>query len=216
MYHKMSDTKQLVVLRRKIKQRKPVFIVKESNFSARVKRRWRFPRGKHSAMRQMHRGRPKLVTPGFGSPKAAKGLHSSGLQEVLVNNISELLSLNPLAQGAVLASGIGGRKKLDLLTLANDKKIPVLNVKDPALAADEIKKKFTERVRLRQEKQQQKTKKQEEKTKKAEEKKTKEEQDKKNQEAVGNEEKIEQKSAQLEKEKKSQQEMIEKTLTKRQ
>ena len=30
------------------------FVVKESNFSARVKSRWRFPRGKHSKVRQMH------------------------------------------------------------------------------------------------------------------------------------------------------------------
>ena len=207
----MSDIKQLLGLRKKIKRSRPSFVVKESNFSARVKRRWRFPRGKHSKVRQEHKGRPSLVGTGYGSPRLVRRLHHTGLQEVLVHNIKELLSLNPLSQGAVLASGLGGRKKLELLTLANEKKIPVLNVKDSALAAEEIKKDFSARVKLKQDKLQKKTKKEEEKVKKDEQKKKKEE------EKAASKKKEEKPAEQKqEEEKKTQQEMVQKTITKRQ
>ena len=207
----MSDIKKLLGLRKRIKTSKPAFVVKESHFVAGVKKRWRFPRGKHSKVRQEHKGRPALVTTGYGSPKAVRGLHSSGLETVLVHNTTELLSLDPVSQGAVLASGLGGKKKLAMLTLANEKKIPVLNVKDSEVAAEEIKTKFTARVKARQEKLQVKTKKQEEKAKKAEaEKKKKEEKEK---EHTHNKDEV---VAKQEAEQKEQQEIVKKTITKRQ
>ncbi|MDP3734328.1 MAG: 50S ribosomal protein L32e [Nanoarchaeota archaeon] len=211
------DTKQLLELRKKIKSTKPNFVVKESHYVAGVKKRWRFPRGRHSKVRQEHNGRPALVTPGYGSPRAVRGLHPSGLEEVLVHNSMELLSLNPLHQGAVLSSGLGDRKKLSLLTLAHEKKIPVLNVKDSAVVAEEIKTSFAARVKLRQDKLQQKTKKLQEKVKKAEEKKEQENKElSKKKEEASTPEAMEQKKEQQEAEKKEQQKMIEKTITKRQ
>ena len=62
------------------------FVEKESNFSARVKSRWRLPRGKHSKVRQMHKGRPALPGPGYGSQESKKGLHPSGLKIVAVSS----------------------------------------------------------------------------------------------------------------------------------
>lgn len=211
----MNDTKRLLELRKKIKSTKPDFVVKESHYVTALNKRWRFPRGRHSKVRQEHNGRPALVTAGYGSPKAVRGLHPSGLEEVLVHNSVELLSLNPVQQGAVLSSGLGGRKKLSLLTLATEKRIPVLNVKDAALAAEELKKAFAARVKVRQDKLQQKTKKLQEKVKKAEEKKEKE-----NKESAEKKETpaeaADLKKEQQEAEKKEQQKMIEKELTKRQ
>ena len=66
------------------KRKKPDFVLKESKFFARIKKRWRYPRGKHSPVRQRHKGRPPLPTPGYGSPRAIKYQTKKGVKEILV------------------------------------------------------------------------------------------------------------------------------------
>lgn len=170
--------KKLLELRNKANKKKPGFVVKESNFSARVKSRWRFPRGKHSKVRQMHCGRPALPGTGYGSPKEVRGLHPSGLEMVVVNNGKELESLDAQKQGAVISSNVGMKKRMGLLALALEKKIMVLNVKDPAKEIEMIKNNFEGRKKLKKEKLSLASKKEEEKKKKAEERKVKEEKEK--------------------------------------
>ena len=82
----MDTKKRLLDLRKKAKRKKPVFIVRESKFGGRVQKRWRYPRGGHSAVRMEFKGRLPLVTIGYGSPRAVRGLHSSGLERVVVHN----------------------------------------------------------------------------------------------------------------------------------
>src|SRR3989344_2903301 len=106
----MEARKRLLNLRKAAKKKKPHFVVRESHFGGRVKKRWRFPQGKHSAVREGHKGRPALVTIGYGSPRAVRGLHSSGLERVLVHNARDLLLVNPTLQGAVISSGVGKKK----------------------------------------------------------------------------------------------------------
>jgi len=209
----MTD-KKLLELRNKAKKIKPNFVVKESNFSARVKSRWRFPRGKHSKVRQMHCGRPALPGTGYGSPKEVKGLHSSGLEMIVVRNKDELLSLDVQKQGAVISSTVGNKKKMELLTAASERKIMVLNVKDPVKEIELIKTSFEERKKLKRDKLSRASKKEEEKKKKAEEKKKKEAEEK--QEKGKEEHKHDHDHEHDETEEKKQKEMIEKTLTKRQ
>ncbi|MBT6774545.1 50S ribosomal protein L32e [Candidatus Woesearchaeota archaeon] len=172
---------RLLELKKKNKKSRSKFVVKESKFSARVKSRWRFPRGKHSKVRQMHKGRPTLVSAGFRSPRAVRGLHSSGLEFATVNNVKELMTLNPEKQGALI-SKIGNKKKLDLLKLALEKKIAVLNVKNVADAIKKIEDSFSARKKLKEEKTKVKGKKEEDKKKRAEEKKKKEEGEKQSKE----------------------------------
>ena len=156
------------------KNKKPDFVVKESKFSARVKKRWRYPRGKHSKVRQRHRGRPALPSPGYGSPKELKNKHSSGLKTVLVKNKDQLLSLDIGSEGAIISSGIGKRNKLVMYQLALEKKITILNVEDVNEAIKDIEDKFNQRKKVKSDKLKEKTKKKEEKKKKADEKKKKE------------------------------------------
>lgn len=172
------DRKRLLELRNKLKRKKPRFVVRESNFCGRVKERWRYPQGKHSAVREEHKGRPALVTIGYGSPKAVRGLHSSGLEKVVVHTARELRQVHPDRQGAVIASGVGNRKRVELLTLAVEKKIRVLNIRDPQGVVEIIKKDLVDRRKVKAERQHTKVKKQEEKTQKAEEKKKKEAEEK--------------------------------------
>ncbi|MEW5897048.1 MAG: eL32 family ribosomal protein [Nanoarchaeota archaeon] len=168
----------LLKFRNEAKSRKPDFVVKESHNTVRVKRRWRFPRGRHSKVRQMHRGRPALPHPGYGSPQEVRGLHRTGLEVVVVNNSRQISVLRPKEQGAVIASGVGARKKLDLLRFAKEKGITVINVKNVESAIGKITSLFEERKKTKKEKQAVATKKEEEKKKKADEKAKKETEEK--------------------------------------
>lgn len=155
------------------KRRKPLFVVKEAHHGGgRVAWRWRAARGIHSAVRQMHRGRPAMPSPGYGAPKAVYGLHPSGLEQVLVYTSSQLTALNPLRQGAILASDLGKKRKLELLRLAVDKKITILNSRDPAKAIESITTGLVNRKKVRQEQLTVKQKKTEEKKKVAPKKKS--------------------------------------------
>lgn len=196
---------QLLKLREGMK--KPAFVVKESNFNAGVKVRWRFPRGRHSKVRQMHCGRPAMPNPGYGAPAAVRGLHQSGLEMVMVHNAEELQSLNPKTQGAIIAASVGTKKRLSLLETAQQKKITLLNVKDASAAAKKLVSEFEQRKEFRKKRAAEVTKKEEQKKKKAEERAQKEKEDKKKPEA---------KEAHAEEHAKQEHEMMEKTITKKQ
>ncbi len=165
------DFKKLLSVRNKAKKRKPGFVVKESKYQAGVKKRWRYPRGLHSPVRQRFGGRPALPRPGYGSPRSIRGLHSSGLAKVLVSTEAELLGVNVSTQGAVIRSTVGGRKRLRLLQLAQEKNIRVLNVKDVAKSVEGITTAFALRTKAKVTRSQEKSKKEDEKLKRAEEKK---------------------------------------------
>ena len=196
---------KLLQLRKDMK--KPDFVVKESNFSARVKVRWRFPRGRHSKVRQMHCGRPAMPNPGYGAPAEVRGLHQSGLQMVVVHNIGELQAVNSETQGAIIAASVGNKKKLSLLEMAQQKKITLLNVKNASTAAKKLVSDFEQRKEWRKKRAAEASKKEEQKQKKAEERAQKEKEAKK---------KSEVKEADAEEHTKKEHEMREKTITKKQ
>lgn len=173
----MVDTKKLE-LRNQRKQKKYTFVVKESKFCAGVKRRWRFPRGKHSKVRQMHKGRPALPNPGYGSPKEVKGLLRNGLKPVVVSSVKELDSIDQKTEGAVLSRTLGKRRKAELLKLAQEKKITLVNVKDVSKSLDTINSMMSSRKKARTDRLLQKQKKEKEalkKSKKKDEKKSSDE-----------------------------------------
>ena len=131
----------------------------------------------------MHKGRPILVSAGFRTPKEVRGLHSSGLEPVVVNNVKELTALNPEKQGAIIAK-IGNRKKLLLLKLALEKNISVFNVNNIEEIMKKIEESFIVRKKSKEDKSKEKSKKEEEKKKKAEEKKKKEKTEKQKNEST--------------------------------
>ncbi|MBI4981242.1 50S ribosomal protein L32e [Candidatus Woesearchaeota archaeon] len=208
-------TNKLLSLRNQNKKRKPHFVVHESTSYPRMKPKWKKTRGNSSGVRQKWRGRRATVNPGYGSPQEVKGLHSSGLEKVIVNNAAELLALNHATQGAVIASSVGNRKRAELLKLAQEKKIRILNVKNVPKLVEKLSSELAVRKKVKSEKKSVKGKKEEEKKKKAEEKlkKEKEEADKAKADKKEGKEKTaeENKTAQEE-----QKEAIEKELIKRQ
>jgi large subunit ribosomal protein L32e len=205
------ETKKMLEVREKIRKTRPKFVVKESKFSARVKSRWRFPRGKHSKVRQMHKGRPLLVNVGSRSPRLVRGSNKLGLEIVAVSNKNELLSLDKEKQSALLTN-IGNKKRLELLELAKENKIHLSNVKDIEKTVEKIKSSFDTRKKLKLDKSQAKSKKETEKKKLAEEKKKKEEEEKTKAESKSVEETVEDKKEKIKEEKKE----LEKTIIKKQ
>ncbi len=166
----------LLSQRNKAKKKQPAFVVRESNFSARVKKRWRFPQGRHSPIRQVHRGRPVKPHPGYGSPKEVYGLSYSGLRPVVVHTIKELSALDVKRDGAILGRTLSKKTRLTLLRLAQEKNISLLNVKDGKVAIVNIEKWFSEKKKVKSEKESTKRKKEEERKKRATSKKEAEKQ----------------------------------------
>lgn len=88
---------------------------------------WRKPRGIDSKMRLGKKGKPARVKIGYRQPKVLRGLHPSGLREVLVRNPREIEGLNPSKQAIRLSSRLGRREREKLLLLAKERGIKVLN-----------------------------------------------------------------------------------------
>jgi len=115
------------VKRANVHRKKPRFIRQESWRLKRVKSGWRRPRGKTSKMRRQQRGWPRLVKVGYGKPKSLRGLHPSGLREIMVNQLKELASVDPKKEVVRIARNVGERKRLAIIEKAKELEIRVLN-----------------------------------------------------------------------------------------
>ena len=87
---------------------------------------WRRPKGDQNKSRRKLKGKPITPIIGFGTGAMKKGLHPSGLREVLINNLKELEALE-MGVAARIASTVGKKKRKDIIALAEKKKIHVLN-----------------------------------------------------------------------------------------
>lgn len=117
-------------LRARIKKKKPEFVRQESWRYKRLKENWRRPRGIDNKMRRKIKGWPPTVSVGYRGPKAARGLHPSGYNEVLVHNTEELEKINPETQAIRIAHTVGKRKRAEILVEARKRKIKILNFKE--------------------------------------------------------------------------------------
>ena len=72
--------------------------------------------------------RPAIVKIGYRSPVLVRGLHPSGLEDVLIHNIKELEALNPETQGARVASTVGKRKRVEIVKKAKELGIKIFNI----------------------------------------------------------------------------------------
>ena len=120
--------------------RRPRFAREESWRYKRVKESWRSPRGKTSRVRRSKDGWPPVVKIGYARPKAFRGRHPSGLDEVMVWRPSDLEHMNPKTQAARIAHTVGESKRVQILDLAKKANIRVLNpgLKKAAEAAPEV------------------------------------------------------------------------------
>ena len=107
--------------------KKPKFRRQESWRYKRVPDRWRRPHGVDSKMRKKVKGWPASPTTGYRSPKNTRGLHPSGFVEIRVQTVEDLVGIDPEMQTIRIARTVGGRKRVEILALAEEKGIHVLN-----------------------------------------------------------------------------------------
>ena len=127
---KPATTEKALELRERVKKSKPRFVRQESWRLKRLKTNWRRPRGLDNKMRRKIKGWPPTVNTGYRGPKASRGLHPSGYQELLIHNLKELKGIDPKTQAVKIAHAVGNRNRAKILTEARKKKITVLNVKE--------------------------------------------------------------------------------------
>ncbi|MFH0970614.1 MAG: eL32 family ribosomal protein [Candidatus Diapherotrites archaeon] len=85
--------------------------------------KWRKPRGEDM---QQRRDDGAVVNTGYRTPKATRGIHPSGYREIMVYTKKDLEMIQP-THAARISSTIGRKKRIELIQLANEKKIHVLN-----------------------------------------------------------------------------------------
>lgn len=88
---------------------------------------WRRPRGIHSKMRRGFKRRPPMVEIGYRGPKAVRGLHPSGFEEVMVYNADALSDINAKTQAVRIGGTVGVKKRLAIEARADELGIRVLN-----------------------------------------------------------------------------------------
>lgn len=126
---------RLLRVRARQKAKKPEFRRYDSHKKARLGESWRRPRGLHNKLRQQVRAKGRLVRPGFGSPRAVRGLHPSGFREVLVRCVDDLKK----AEGCAIriARTVGMRKREKIEAMAREMNLKILNPKTEAKSGGE-------------------------------------------------------------------------------
>ena len=123
-----DETKEALALRAAQKKATPSFRRTEWFRYKRLSRSgWRKPHGMDNKQRRNYRYRGSLVRIGHGKVKAANGLHPSGFGEVMVHNSSDLEQIDPETQAARVGSTVGGRKRENIHSRADELGIRVLN-----------------------------------------------------------------------------------------
>ena len=136
--------KLLLELRNKLKAKKPTFIRHDAHKKKRVGTGWRRPKGRQNKMRLHKKGYARDCSTGFGSPKAVYGLSREGLNQCIVNNVSDLASLDKKVDGVIVARTVGNRKRSAILEEATKLNLTILNIK-----VENFNKKLEEKSALR-------------------------------------------------------------------
>ena len=74
-----------------------------------------------------YRYRTPLVRVGHGKIASARGLHPSGFAEVMVYNTMDLETIDPETQAARVGRTVGGRKREQIHSRADELGIRILN-----------------------------------------------------------------------------------------
>ena len=88
---------------------------------------YRRPRGVHSKRRQKEARKPAMAGVGYRGPKATRGLHPSGYNDVLVENVEQIKALNPETDAARISATVGNRKRQLIVAKAQENGVKILN-----------------------------------------------------------------------------------------
>lgn len=110
-----------------ISGRRPAFKRQEWFRYAKLGEKWRRPKGIHSKMKRNLKRRPPVVDIGFRGPVAARDLHPSGFEEVIVFNVDGLENIDPKVQAIRIGGTVGTKKRIMIEDRAAELGIRVLN-----------------------------------------------------------------------------------------
>lgn len=121
----------LIEVRKEMKARKPHFKRHDRNKLARLARSgWRKSvQGHDNKNRNRYGGNEKSPCPGYGSPRLVRGMHASGLFEIIVHNSNELNGVDAKKYAVRIAATVGNKKKADVVEAARKLNFKVLNPK---------------------------------------------------------------------------------------
>ena len=156
--------KELVNLRNAMKRIKPAFTKQKFPQKKRLKEKWRKPRGSDSKIKVCKKGYPRKVKVGFRGPKEARNLSREGFRVILVKNEKDLQNVNK-AEDVICISKVGLKKKIEIVKLAIQRDLTIINVKDASKLIEESEKAFKEKKEVKLKKKEEKEKKVSEKDK---------------------------------------------------
>lgn len=93
---------------------------------------WRKPRGRQSKLRREKKGRWAVPKIGYGTPKAEENsipYRNERRFPVMISNLKDLEKINPKTDVCVVSSSVGTKKAIELLSKAQEMKVPVKNLK---------------------------------------------------------------------------------------
>ena len=87
---------------------------------------WRKPTGSHANSRLKKKGAAHMPNTGYRTDSDVRGLHPSGMEDVLVHNVDDIEALED-NQAARIGSTVGGRKRESIVEKADEMDVKVLN-----------------------------------------------------------------------------------------
>ena len=123
-----EETKANLAIRTSQMKKQPKFRRQEwYRYQRLSKSGWRKPKGMQSKQRLNMKYRTPMARVGYGKISAVRGLHSSGFEDVLVNQPSDLDGLDPERQAVRVGASVGNRKRAKIHDRADDLGLRVLN-----------------------------------------------------------------------------------------
>ncbi len=110
------------------RKKKPKFKRQDWRSLKRLKRvKWRKTKGSQSKMRRGEKGKAKMPHIGYSAARRIRGLHPSGLREVIIHNAVELQKIDVKKEAARIAAKIGKKKRAEIIEKAKELKVKILN-----------------------------------------------------------------------------------------
>ncbi|USZ67600.1 50S ribosomal protein L32e [Halorussus salilacus] len=122
----LTDREEELLTQRK-RVGKPQFNRQDYHKKKRTPTSWRRPRGQLSKQRRGVKGKGPKVEAGYRTPKAVRGKHPSGFEEVRVHNVDDLDGVDGDREAVRIASKVGARKRERIEEQAEERDIRVLN-----------------------------------------------------------------------------------------
>ncbi len=108
-------------------RKKSKFLKQGAKYLKRVKKKWKKPRGRHSKLKVKEKSKGAMPKIGYGAPKNLRGLHPSGFKEVLIQNLTDLESIDKEKEAGRISHKIGKKKRKNILERAEKLGIKILN-----------------------------------------------------------------------------------------